>query len=211
MRIDKKNISIFTIWLVHISGFMGMVFYDLDLFATFTPLNLALMLIILIVNMSNIVKQEILSIFSIFFIGMLAEGLGVNYGLIFGKYDYGNNLGFKLFGVPFLIGINWIMLTIISGSIASCLFKTERKFLTITCGALLMLAMDFVMEPIAPKLDLWQFENLVVPLSNYFGWFIIGLITQTIYKLQFLKKEISVSSNLYIAFFLFFSLLNLFI
>ena len=74
-----------------------------------------------------------------------------------------------------------------------------------------MLAMDFVMEPIAPKLDLWQFENLVVPLSNYFGWFIIGLVTQTIYKLQFLQKEIRVSANLYIAFFLFFGLLNLFI
>ena len=211
MRANKKNISIFIIWLVHISGFMGMVFYDLDFFATFTPLNLALMLIILLVNMNKIVKQEILSILSIFFIGMLAEGLGVNYGLIFGKYDYGNNLGFKLFGVPFLIGINWIMLTIISGSIASLLFKNKNIFLTITCGALLMLAMDFVMEPIAPKLDLWKFENLVVPLSNYFGWFIIGLVTQTIYKLQFLQKEIRVSANLYIAFFLFFGLLNLFI
>ena len=188
-----------------------MVFYDLDFFATFTPLNLALMLIILLVNMDKIIKQEILSILLIFFIGMLAEGLGVNYGLIFGKYDYGNNLGFKLFGVPFLIGINWIMLTIISGSIASLLFKNKNIFLTITCGALLMLAMDFVMEPIAPKLDLWQFENLVVPLSNYFGWFIIGLVTQTIYKLQFLQKEIRVSANLYIAFFLFFGLLNLFI
>ena len=211
MRANKKNISIFIIWLVHISGFMGMVFYDLDFFATFTPLNLALMLIILLVNMYKIVKQEILSILLIFFIGMLAEVLGVNYGLIFGKYDYGNNLGFKLFGVPFLIGINWIMLTIISGSIASLLFKNKNIFLTITCGALLMLAMDFVMEPIAPKLDLWQFENLVVPLSNYFGWFIIGLVTQTIYKLQFLQKEIRVSANLYIAFFLFFGLLNLFI
>ena len=211
MRANKKNISIFIIWLVHISGFMGMVFYDLDFFATFTPLNLTLMLIILLVNMYKIVKQEILSILLIFFIGMLAEVLGVNYGLIFGKYDYGNNLGFKLFGVPFLIGINWIMLTIISGSIASLLFKNKNIFLTITCGALLMLAMDFVMEPIAPKLDLWQFENLVVPLSNYFGWFIIGLVTQTIYKLQFLQKEIRVSANLYIAFFLFFGLLNLFI
>ena len=105
-----------------------MVFYDLDFFATFTPLNLTVMLIILLVNMYKIVKQEILSILLIFFIGMLAEGLGVNYGLIFGKYDYGNNLGFKLFGVPFLIGINWIMLTIISGSIASLLFKNKNIF-----------------------------------------------------------------------------------
>ena len=47
---NKKNISIFIIWLVHISGFLGMVFYDLDFFAGFTSINLFLMSIIVFTN-----------------------------------------------------------------------------------------------------------------------------------------------------------------
>tara|TARA_S200000501_G_scaffold248148_1_gene232460 strand:- start:2688 stop:3320 length:633 start_codon:yes stop_codon:yes gene_type:complete len=209
LKAIKKNISIFLIWLVHISGLLGMLFYDLDFFASFTSINLFLMSIILFLNIKIKSKYHVLSILLIFLIGMITEILGVNYGLIFGDYEYGNNLGFKLFGVPFLIGVNWIILTAISANISALITKNKNIVLTVIIGALLMLAMDFVMEPIAPKLDLWKFNNLIVPTSNYIGWLIIGLFTQTIYNLQFRQKEIGVSLNLYLAFFLFFSFLNL--
>ena len=188
---------------------MGMLFYDLDFFAGFTSVNLLLMLIILFLNFKLESRYHILSILSIFLIGMVTESLGVNYGLIFGDYEYGNNLGSKLFGVPYLIGINWIILTAISGNIAAFLTKNRSIVLTIIIGVLLMLAMDFVMEPIAPKLDMWRFKNLIVPSSNYLGWLFVGLFTQTLYNLHFRKKEIIVSTNLYLAFFLFFSCLNI--
>ena len=209
MKASKKNISIFIIWLVHISGFLGILFYDLDFFAGFTSLNLYLMSIILFLNLNLKSKYQTISVLSIFFIGMITEILGVNYGLIFGDYEYGNNLGFKLFGVPFLIGVNWIILTAISANIATFLTKNKSIVLTVIIGAFLMLAMDFVMEPVAPKLEMWRFKNSIVPFSNYFGWLIIGLFTQTIYNLLFHEKEIVVSINLYAAFFLFFSFLNL--
>ena len=186
-----------------------MLFYDLDFFAGFTSVNLLLMSIILFLNTKLDSKYHILLILSIFLIGMITESLGVNYGLIFGDYEYGNNLGFKLFGVPYLIGVNWIILTVISGNIASFITKNRSIVLTIIIGALLMLAMDFVMEPIAPKLDMWRFKNLIVPSSNYVGWLFVGLFTQVIYNSYFTKKEISVSTNLYLAFFLFFGCLNL--
>ena len=188
---------------------MGILFYDLDFFAGFTYVNLLLMSIILFLNFKLESKYHILSILSIFLIGMVTESLGVNYGLIFGDYEYGNNLGFKLFGVPYLIGVNWIILTAISANVASFLTKNRSIVLTIIIGALLMLAMDFVMEPIAPKLDMWRFKNLIVPPSNYVGWLFVGLFTQTLYNLYFREKEIIVSTNLYLAFFLFFGCLNL--
>ena len=209
MKANKKNISIFIIWLVHISGFLGILFYDLDFFAGFTSLNLYLMSIILFLNLNFKSKYQVISVLSIFFIAMITEILGVNYGLIFGDYEYGNNLGFKLFGVPFLIGVNWIILTAISANIATFLTKNKSIVLTVIIGAFLMLAMDFVMEPVAPKLEMWRFKNSIVPFSNYFGWLIIGLFTQTIYNLLFHEKEMVVSINLYAAFFLFFSFLNL--
>ena len=188
---------------------MGILFYDLDFFAGFTYVNLLLMSIILFLNLKLESKYHILSILSIFLIGMITESLGVNYGLIFGDYEYGNNLGFKLFGVPYLIGVNWIILTAISANIASFLTKNRSVVLTIITGTLLMLAMDFVMEPIAPKLDMWRFKNLIVPPSNYVGWLFVGLFTQTLYNLYFRQKEIIVSTNLYLAFFFFFGCLNL--
>ena len=188
---------------------MGILFYDLDFFAGFTYVNLLLMSIILFLNLKLESNYHILSILSIFLIGMITESLGVNYGLIFGNYEYGNNLGFKLFGVPYLIGVNWIILTAISANIASFLTKNRSVVLTIITGTILMLAMDFVMEPIAPKLDMWRFKNLIVPPSNYVGWLFVGLFTQTLYNLYFREKEIIVSTNLYLAFFLFFGCLNL--
>ena len=209
MKANKKNISIFIIWLVHISGLLGMVFYDLDFFAGYTSINLFLMSIILFANIKLNNKNQIFALLLIFLIGMLSEFIGVNYGLIFGEYIYGNNLGFKLFGVPFLIGLNWVILTVICANIASILTKNNSIIQIIILGTLLMLFMDFVMEPIAPKLDLWKFKNLVVPTSNYIGWLIISILTQTIYNIQFKEKEVKLSFNLYTAIFIFFVSLNL--
>ena len=209
MKANKKNISIFIIWLVHISGLLGMVFYDLDFFAGYTSLNLFLMSIILFANIKLNNKNQIFALLLIFLIGMLSEFIGVNYGLIFGEYIYGNNLGFKLFGVPFLIGLNWVILTVICANIASILIKNNSIIQILILGSLLMLFMDFVMEPIAPKLDLWKFKNLVVPTSNYIGWLIISILTQTIYNIQFKEKEFKLSFNLYTAIFIFFVSLNL--
>ena len=209
MKANKKNISIFIIWLVHISGLLGMVFYDLDFFAGYTSINLFLMSIILFANIKLNNKNQIFSLLLIFLIGMFSEFIGVNYGLIFGEYIYGNNLGFKLFGVPFLIGLNWVILTVICANIASILIKNNSIIHIIILGTLLMLFMDFVMEPIAPKLDLWKFKNLVVPTSNYIGGLIISILKQTIYNIQFKEKEVKLSFNLYTAIFIFFVSLNL--
>ena len=209
MKANKKNISIFIIWLVHISGLLGMVFYDLDFFAGYTSLNLFLMSIILFANIKLNNKNRIFALLLIFLIGMLSEFIGVNYGLIFGEYIYGNNLGFKLFGVPLLIGLNWVILTVICANIASFLIKNNSILQMIIVGTSLMLLIDIVMEPIAPKLDLWKFKNLVVPSSNYIGWLIISILTQTIYNTKFRQKEVKLSFNLYTAIFTFFVFLNL--
>ena len=75
------------------------------------------------VNQIKLQSRELLCIILIFWTGILVEFLGVNYGLLFGEYSYGKNLGPKLFGVPFLIGMNWVILTTISGSISNYITK----------------------------------------------------------------------------------------
>ena len=159
------------------------------------------------VNQIKLNSKELFCIVLIFLTGIFVEFLGVNYGLLFGDYTYGKNLGPKFLGVPFLIGMNWVILTIISGSISNYISKGS-KILSIVLGSILMLAIDFFIEPVAPILDFWEFKNSIVPLSNYTGWLITGFVTQLLYQYLFKEKELRFSLNLYLAIFVFFLFLN---
>ena len=204
MNLDfNKKVSIIIIWLFHLSGLLGLLYIDKNLFASLTPLNLFISTTLLFVNQTNATKMKFFIVFTIFFVGMIAEILGVQYGLIFGNYEYGNNLGLKLLGVPILIGFNWVVLTIICGSISSKIFK-KSKILSIIFGITLMLLIDITLEPIAPVLDYWEFSGSKAPLQNYIGWGITSLITQTLYQYFYKTKEFIFSINLFTAQFLFF-------
>ena len=208
MKILNKKISVFLIWLIHISGALGLLYYDIIFFAALTPINLYLTALLLMINQKNPKFKELVGIGLIFFTGIIVEYLGVNYNLIFGEYEYGKNMGPKFFGVPFLIGINWIIITLTAGGIANTLVK-KNKYLTVIFGAILMVFLDFFIEPVAPVLDFWEFEGNIVPISNFTGWFLTGIITQSIYYITFKEKEFSFSINLYSAILVFFLLLNL--
>ena len=204
MNLDfNKKVSIIIIWLFHLSGLLGLLYIDKNLFASLTPLNLFISTTLLFVNQTNATRMKFFIVFAIFFVGMIAEILGVQYGLIFGNYQYGNNLGLKLLGVPILIGFNWVVLTVICGSISSKIFK-KSKVLSIILGITLMLLIDITLEPIAPVLDYWEFSGSKAPLQNYIGWGITSLLTQTLYQYFYKTKEFIFSINLFIAQFLFF-------
>ena len=204
MNLDfNKKVSIIIIWLFHLSGLLGLLYIDKNLFASLTPLNLFISTTLLFVNQTNATRMKFFIVFAIFFVGMIAEILGVQYGLIFGNYDYGNNLGLKLLGVPILIGFNWVVLTVICGSISHKIFK-KSKILAVIFGVVLMLIVDLTLEPIAPALDYWEFSGSKAPLQNYIGWGITSLITQTLYQYFYKNKEFIFSFNLFVAQFLFF-------
>ena len=204
---STSKVSVFVIWLFHVCGMIGISYGNKDLFLSFTPVNLIISFFLLFVNQIQITQREILSVFTIFLIGMICEILGVNYGYIFGDYVYLDNLGTKVFGVPILIGINWIILTFITGSISSYIFKKNLKF-SILSGAIFMILLDLIIEPVAPLLGFWIFDLPSVPLQNYVGWFLIGLATQFVYQKFVVNKEIPFSTNLLLANIVFFSFLN---
>lgn len=183
--IDTQIIAIAIIWLFHVSGIIGILYGNSQWFVEATPINLSICFFLLVLvcwKTSGFIKITILS----FIVGMLAEMLGVNYGYIFGSYQYGEALGWKVFGVPLLIGANWSILTICSASIASQLY--DELFPRIVIGLSLMILLDFMIEPIAPILDFWEFESGKAPLQNYFGWFLVALPLQFFY--HFWKVDI---------------------
>ena len=199
-------ISIGIIWLFHICGMIGISYGNKEFFLAFTPINLFISFVLLFINQVQLEKPELNAALIIFFIGMISEILGVNYGLIFGDYVYLDNLGFKVLGVPVLIGVNWIILTFITGSMSSYIIK--NKYIAALTGAILMILLDLIIEPVAPLLGFWIFDLPTVPLQNYIGWFVIGLTTQYIYHFNVERKEYSFSINLLLVNAIFFAFLN---
>lgn len=114
----------------------------------------------------------------VFTAGLFVEIIGVNTGIIFGTYHYGNSLGIKFYGTPILIGLNWLFLTY---STSSMLQKTNLHIaLKVVLSAMAMLAYDIVLEQVAHKLDMWYWHNQVVPIQNYAAWLALALVFQTI-------------------------------
>lgn len=178
---SKNTISIFSIWLVTISGMIGIYLGYMDWFVSKTPMNLILGMILLFWNFPP--KNGLRSVmmwFVVYLIGMGVELVGVNTGLLFGSYEYGENLGFKVLGVPILIGVNWVVLTFLTASVSRRFIS--NKWLAVFCGAALMVLLDIFIEPIAPIFDFWSWELGFAPIRNFVDWFIVSLMMQVIVR-----------------------------
>lgn len=97
-------------------------------------------------------------------ISFLVEVVGVQTSLIFGAYRYVAHLGWKVAGVPLLIGLNWLILVYAVGNMLAPLFKST--LLKSLVGAALITALDIVMEPVAIHLGFWHWENAHIPIQN---------------------------------------------
>lgn len=117
--------------------------------------------------------------FLVFLIGFFVEWVGVHTSLLFGTYWYGANLGPKFLEVPFIIGINWAMLTLVSSAIGKTL--TKSMLLNVVIGASLMTGMDWLMEPVAIKSDFWHWKNETIPVYNFICWFVVSLLTNWVF------------------------------
>ena len=175
-----KYLSVFLLWLFNISAIIGVIGGNLDWFMTKTPATMLLILGLLFV-VFPINSAPKIALFSIIVtVSIFAEWLGVNYGLIFGDYYYGKNLGPKIGGVPLLIGTNWAVLTFVSGQIGSRWFN--NKVVAAMSGAGLMLLLDFFMESSAPVFDFWYWDIGFPPLQNYIGWFLLAFIFHLLFQ-----------------------------
>lgn len=167
-------ISIFLLWLFTISSLIGIGLGHVDWFITKTPLNLMLGFLLVLINIPFGSKYGKLVFVMSFVFGMILEIIGVVRGDIFGDYYYGENLGFKVMGVPLMIGIYWAVLTTITSQMAKVLF--DKIIYTALFGALLMVGLDFFIEQMAHVFDFWHFSGNIAPLQNYVAWFVAAFI-----------------------------------
>ena len=204
------RLSIFFLWLINISGFFGITSDQNEFFLATTPYVLSLTLLLLILNHDLSNKKSKIGLMLIFLFGLIVEILGVNYGLFFGEYSYGANLGPKIYEVPYVIGFNWVLLIIATGSVSDKLIKGKEIY-KILFASFLMILIDLFIEKSAPKLDFWEFVISPVPFSNYLWWFIFSLCFQYIFFKTVKTKEYNLSSNILVIQFLFFGMLVVFL
>lgn len=199
----RVYLSLFIIWLFTISGIIGVASPAEDWFLALTPLNLLLSLTVVLLHIKTYNYKVIIALCIPFILGFVAEGLGVNYGLIFGTYAYGENLGYKVFGVPLMICVNWTLLTVITADVAK--YFSNKILVSAFIGSVLMTGLDLILEVSAPRFDFWEFENGEVPIQNYIGWLGTAFIGHLGYQAFKVETNKIISWHVLLSIFLFFT------
>jgi len=189
---NKRFVVAFFV-IFYVVGIVGMSLpISQPLFIKLVPVALFLSLIaILLFHQAAFDMRTILVFATIAVFGFFIEVIGVNTHLIFGHYGYGDALGIKILNTPLLIGLNWLML-MVAGSSVTEQFKMN-SWLRILIASFLILLYDIVLEKIAPPLDMWHWENGIVPLQNYLAWFVITFLLQGLLKVTKVKTANSLA------------------
>lgn len=174
-----------------------------------TPLHLLLVSFLLFYLDGNHPWRLAAYVFAAACIGFAAEVLGVQQGWLFGTYVYGSVLGPGIWGVPFLIGLNWALLAYLAtGLMLPLPIPTMQK---VVLSALLLTGLDACMEPAAIGLGFWHWPGGYVPGQNYLGWTLTGIPVCLSRFLLLRDKSSPISSVLWWCQVLFFFALSLWV
>ena len=190
--------------IFHMVGVVGLHMQETrELFQDLTPLDLLITAGFLAWFHRKWSMNFGVFLFAIFWAGYIVEIIGVQTSAVFGSYTYGNTLGPKIAGVPPLMGLNWLILVYITGIISQR--YSSSIWIKSTLGAILLVLMDFFIEPVAMEYDFWSWRNNTVPVQNYFAWFVIGWIMQYGFHSLHQEKSNALALPVYIIQLLFFA------
>ncbi|MHA7130422.1 carotenoid biosynthesis protein [Algoriphagus namhaensis] len=205
--VSKLLIGRILIIAVYLVGMIGLSLPEYrELFLSLTPYQLVFTTFLLLSFHKG--WNDAFPIFgaAAFWIGFGSEVIGIHTGYLYGDYVYGPTLGPKLWEVPLVIGLNWFLLVYLSGSLFAG--SISNDYLAAALGALVMTALDYIMEPVAVAMDMWYWKFDIIPVSNYVGWFGVAFLIHLIYRKTNFQKENPVAKLLLVAMILFFTCLN---
>ncbi len=202
----------------HTIGMFGLLFYDGNFFVNATSLNLLLVLGLLMWTHKHKNIPFFIYFITCFVLGMGVEIVGVQTAALFGHYNYGEVLGYKVLGVPLMLGVNWFIVTYCSGMAMHKLCnKLKLKgiagmFIFVLATATTAVFYDWLMEPVAIKLGYWQWGgDGSVPVYNYITWFVVSLLLSVVFHYAHFNKQNKFAVNLLIVHLLFFGILRNFL
>lgn len=210
-RTDRRKVLLAMLVLVifHAVGFYGLLYSSYRAyFLMLVPFNLLLTNLILFSFHQAFTKSFFVFAGVVFLTGFLAEVLGIHTALLFGHYQYGAALGFKLWEVPLIIGLNWLMLVYTAGHAVNYLLRSAPGWVKALVAAGLMVALDYLIEPVAVQLDFWSWRAGYIPISNFVGWLGVALLLQFYFQYSNFPKTNSLAAWVFLLQFIFFAALG---
>ena len=205
MRGKKVNLIIIILFIIHLVGGVALSIDSVkSIFLLLSPINLALTFGLLIWGNDDFSINFFKVISVLFLIGFFVEVIGVYSGLLFGEYHYGKTLGFQFFGVPLIIGVNWVLLVMSSFAVSS--YFVSNSIFKVILSSIIMVLLDLMIEPVAIRLDFWHWQAEVIPLQNYLMWFLVALLMNWILTFNRFKFNVKLGFGLLISQVLFFTL-----
>ncbi len=208
MNLSKKHIIPFLLFIFYSIGIIGVYLPEFKIqVVALTPLNLLITAFLLLWGNGKYNPKLISAVCIALLLGYAVEVLGVASGVLFGEYQYGQTLGWKLMDVPIIMGVNWLILSFSSLGIMGRI--TSNSYLKVIMASLIMVVLDVLIEPVAIKLDFWTWAQVNVPIQNYIMWFFSALIINSL--IQLLVKEIHFQTSTFVfsAQIYFFTFLNI--
>lgn len=210
-RLTRLRLAQGIVVLFHAVGFAGMAFSDNPgFYLRFTPLTLLLTAGLLLAFQPG--PQAALWRFALLtsVLGFFVEVYGVNTHQLFGHYTYGDTLGWR-WGppggeVPFLIGLNWFIVTYLCGMLTH--YLPLPALARIGLAAALMVGLDACMEPVAGRYEFWHWAADLIPARNFRDWFLVALFMQWLFQRARFEKFNPLVPLVYLVQLLFFFLLG---
>ena len=208
-NLPQARLAVLVLAVLYAVGIVGILLPIHEDFILLTPFNLLVSLALVLWMHPRWDGHTLAFLFIAYFVGFGAELFGVQTGILFGEYTYGEVLGPRIWGTPLMIGVNWVMLGYSAGVIANHLMGQAHWLLRGLFAALLMVALDVLIEPVAIRYGFWSWEGDVVPLRNYLGWFLVAFPLQSLFSFWLAAVRNKVAIALFILQVLFFLILGI--
>lgn len=192
---DIKKVLVILV-IFYTVGIFGLTFPPTkSIIEILSPYTLLMNLALLMVYHQPWSAKHIVLYLFIAITGFLVEVAGVHTGHIFGNYHYGNVLGIRLFDTPLIIGINWLMLIYFVYHLTG-LCRIDR-WTKLIAGSLLMVTYDLILEPVAIRMNMWDWSGGEIPVQNYLAWFIISFVFLSLLHIFKVRVINSISPGLF--------------
>jgi len=205
---NEKNAIILLI-AMHVAGIVGLALpATRELFKFLVPFNLSANAVLILLFHKEWNKNFLMALGLVMLTGFGVEVAGVHTKAIFGNYWYKTALGFKVFDVPLLIAVNWLIVIYTTSALVAEFQIT--KPLKAILASVLTVGLDYLIEPIAIRYDFWDWAGGVVPLQNYVGWLLTALFLHICFVYLPFHKKNRVAVALYVCEVIFFVVLKSF-
>ncbi len=176
----SKKAGIAIVVILHLVGALGFMSPLSEWFVFLTPVNLIITAgMIWLDSKPNNTLGWPIALF-IVLLGYIVEIVGIKTGALFGSYSYGEELGWKFFETPPIIGLNWLI--VVWGSYSILINLPVPKYVRWLVVGMAATALDFIIEPVAIHFQWWEWNSDSVPLQNYLTWFLVSSVMALIFE-----------------------------